>query len=135
MGTREFMGDEGREEAWTLALKYIKENPILGCGLFSWNRIGATGDYLEWLHNIFLELVLNQGIVGLLLFLCMIFSGANYIKKSDRFFIFVFLFVTGFPMLFQNGVIAVNLWRFVLLNRIVFNYSSRNKLGLSDFFK
>ena len=131
MGTRDLMSDSSREDAWTLAFKHITDNPILGCGLFSWDIICQSGNYLEWLHNIYLELVLNQGLFGFLLFVLMVFSGFNKTKKNDRFFIAVLLFVTGFPMMFQNGVIAVNLWRFVIINRIVFNYSIRNEDGLT----
>lgn len=131
MGTRDLMSDSSREDAWTLAFKHITDNPILGCGLFSWDNICRSGNYLEWLHNIYLELVLNQGLFGFLLFVLMVFSGFNKTKKNDRFFIAVLLFVTGFPMMFQNGVIAVNLWRFVIINRIVFNYSIRNEDGLT----
>lgn len=131
MGTRDLTGDTSREDAWILAYKCIKENPIFGCGLFAWDNVCKSGDYLEWLHNLFLELILNQGIVGLVLFLLMLLSGVNRIKKSDRFFVIILLFVTAFPMMFQNGVIAVNLWRFVIINRIVFNFSIRNKEGLT----
>lgn len=131
MGSRNLTGDEGREEAWSLAIKHIKENPILGCGLFSWNNIIGNGDYLEWLHNLFLELILNQGIFGFVIFLLMLLSGVNRIKKSDRFFVMVLFFVTTFPMLFQNGVIAVHLWRYVLIHRIVINFSIRNEEGLT----
>lgn len=131
MGSRNLTGDEGREEAWNLALKHIKENPIFGCGLFSWNNIIGNSDYLEWLHNLFLELILNQGILGFIIFLLMLLSGVNKIKKSDRFFVLVLFFVTTFPMLFQNGVIAVHLWRYVIIHRIVINFSIRNKEGLT----
>lgn len=130
MGSRDLMGDTSREDAWTLAYKYIKENPIIGCGLFAWDNVCKSGDFLEWLHNIYLELILNQGFIGFTIFLLMLFSGANRIKKEDKFFVYMLLFVTGFPIMFQNGLIAVNLWRFIIINRIVFNFSIRNKEGL-----
>ena len=134
MGSRNLMGDAGREEAWDLAIKNIKQNPLFGCGLFSWNNLCTGGDYIEYLHNLFLEIILNQGFVGFSLFLLMLLSGVNKIKKCDRFFVIVLMFVTAFPMMFQNGVIAVNLWRFVIIHRIVFNYSKRNEEGVTGVF-
>lgn len=130
LGDRSATKDEGRTLAWSIAANQIFDNPIFGCGLFAWDFFGKSGEYLEWLHNIFLELVLNQGFIGAILCYSMITYGCLKVKKCDRFFVSMFVFVSGFPLLFQNGLIAVNFWRFVILTRIVIDYSRFSTYGI-----
>lgn len=129
LGNRTMSEDTGREVAWLLALHYIEESPLLGCGLNSFENIRTFG-VIEYLHNIYLELVLNQGLIGLVLFFITTLGGITRVKKQDRYFVYLFMFASGFQMMFQNGVNEVNLWRFIILNRIVFNYSIYSQFGI-----
>lgn len=135
IGTRDMMGDTSREDAWVYAIKYIKENLVFGCGHKSWNVICHGTGYLEYLHNIFLELVLDQGIIGLLLVFGLVVVGYNKTNKDDRFFLLMLLFVTAIPMFFQNGLYEVNFWRFIIINRLMMNVSVIYKGGISGFLK
>ena len=135
LGARDLTGDSGREEAWSYAIKFIKESPILGCGHKSWESISMGTSYLEYLHNIFLELILDQGIIGLLLVVGIVSTGYKKTKKSDRAFLVLLFFVTAFPLLFQNGLYEVNFWRFVVINRIMMNISISYEGGIKAFMR
>ncbi len=133
---REMMSDSIREVSWNYALHFIKENPILGCGHKAWDVIRFTrGDVDEYLHNIFLELILDQGIIGLLLVIAIIFIGYNRTKKGDRLFLMLLLVTTGFPLLFQNGLYEVNFWRFLIINRLMINVSVAYDGGIKGFLE
>lgn len=133
LGARDLIGDSGREEAWTYAIKYIKQNPIFGCGHKSWNVICKGTGCLEYLHNIFLELFLDQGLIGLLLVIGIIFTGSKRTNNNDRSFLILLLIVTAFPMFFQNGLYEVNFWRFIIINRLMMNISASYEGGISAF--
>lgn len=131
---RELTNDTLREDSWNYALKYIKENPILGCGHNSWSVIHLErSDVDEYLHNIFLELFLDQGLIGCFLVALIVITGYNKTKKGDRLFLLLLLFCSGFPMLFQNGLYEVNFWRFIIINRLMMNISSSYEGGISAF--
>lgn len=133
---RELAKDSIREDSWKYAIDFIKDNPIIGCGHKSWDVIHQTrGDVDEYLHNIFLELVLDQGIIGFLLVVAIIVIGYNKTKSSDRLFLFLLLFTTGFPMLFQNGLYEVNFWRFIIINRLMINVSINYDGGINAFLR
>lgn len=133
LGGRAANEDTGRQISWALAISKIYESPIFGCGLFSWSNLGGNF-LLDYLHNIYLEIILDQGLLGFFIFLAMLFSGIRYIKKEDKLFVFTFIIVSGFPMVFQNGVVAINLWKFILLNRIVIDYSRYSNHSIHSLF-
>jgi len=64
----------GRTELWDLAAPAIKASPILGHGFMSSKFISESVD-LDWdagqMHNAFLEVLYNNGCLGLLLVLAM----------------------------------------------------------------
>ena len=132
---RDMLSDEGREQAWPLALHFFYDNFIVGCGIDSWHHLSHGNAALKNLHNVFLEFLLNQGIVGLILILHIVLFGYNRAKKRDRFLLYMLLLVTALPLSFQNGVVAVNFWRFVIINRLALNYSIQSKDGLVALFK
>ena len=135
LGNRTLGGDEGRTISWTFALNAVLGSPIFGYGLEGWKILSEGTSYIDYLHNIFLELLLDYGFLGLTVFIAVFFSGINRVKKEDRLFIFLFMFVTAFPLLFQNGLTEVNLWRCLILNRIAINYSQYSQTGITGLFK
>ena len=58
---------DSRLDIWREAIVYIKESPILGHGIATFEA--ATGGYP---HNIFLDIALTFGLFGLLFFLCIL---------------------------------------------------------------
>lgn len=135
LGNRDAFSDEGRSDAWEIAFNYIQDNPVLGCGVKSWNTISHGSSHLEYLHNIFLELFLDQGLIGILFVTGMVCGGYKYTKKTDRTFILFFLIFSAIPMCFQNGLYEVNFWRFIIINRLMMNISIYNNGGINCFLK
>lgn len=126
---REMFSDPSREQSWLLALNAFYDNFLFGCGLDSWINI-SQGRLLKDLHNVFLEFALNQGLVGLLFLLHIFIYGCNRAKKNDYLFLLMILLVTTIPICFQNGLNAVNFWRFIIINRLALNYSIYSEKGL-----
>lgn len=123
--------EDVRQESWNKAIDMITTSPMLGFGLNSWFGI-RSASMLPGLHNVFLEFFLNQGLFGLVLLLITMFYGISNIKKKDKVFVYTFCFVTIFPLLFQNGLVDVNFWRVLIMNRIVIDYSCYSKDGITD---
>jgi len=132
---RDMFGDEGREEAWALAFRFFYDNFFLGGGIDCWHHMSRGYNTMNNLHNVFLEFLLNQGVIGALLLVLTLFYGCSKVKKTDRFFLIMLFLVTAIPISFQNGVVAVNFWRFVIINRLAMNYSIRSKEGICALFK
>lgn len=130
LGNRSLTEDEGRIDSWQFAYRVATSNPFWGLGSSSW--AGMSGNHYLYLHNIFIELFFSQGLVGILLLILMLFSGFFKTKRKDRFFLLTFMFASGFPLSFQNGLIEVNFWRFIILNNILISYSYYSKNGLVD---
>ena len=133
LGTRKMFEDVGRTDAWSHAISMLLQTPIFGCGIGAWQSLHGNS-YMEYLHNVFLEFILNQGLIGLILLLFVVFYGYSRTKKKDRFFIYMLLFATFIPMCLQNGVIAVNFWRFIIINRLIVNYSIYSEKGVDNLF-
>lgn len=75
----------GRSELWNEASDYIKVNPIIGIGAYATPRVMG-----EMTHNIYVQLVLELGIFGLIFFIgamiiSFILTFKNYYKiKSNK---------------------------------------------------
>lgn len=102
------------------SVKMIKENPILGCGLGNWKilfpKYGITGTgfisygilRFEHPHNDYLFVFCETGLLGLVLWLCLLISSLYscylVIKKTtdkQTVFLFILLFsgIAGFMMI------------------------------------
>ena len=132
---REMFGDDGREQAWALAFKYAGENFFFGCGADAWHNLTLGRAALNNLHNVLLEFFLNQGVVGFCLLAYTLFGGYTKSKRADRPLLMMIFLVTAIPLCFQNGVIAVNFWRLIIINRLALNYSILSEDGLAALFK
>ena len=124
------MTDDSRLESWSYAWKRICDSPLFGYGLNSWDTM-KHGDHLNGLHNIFLEFLLDQGFIGVLLLCPLMLQGINKIKSIDKTFVYTLMFVTIFPLLFQNGLVDVIFWRVLIMNSIVINFSALSSRGIS----
>lgn len=128
--SKDLLEDSERTDSWYVALKCWEESPIWGCGSGSWAVITKSRNTMLWLHNVFLELLLEQGLIGAFLLLMILFSGYKRTKREDRIFLIALMAVSGVPLFFQNGVNDFNFWRFVLINRVAFNYSIQSEDGI-----
>jgi len=57
-----------RVDLWSDAVNLFQENPLLGTGFHTYAYMGRVGTY-EDTHNIYLKILVETGVVGLLLFL------------------------------------------------------------------
>jgi putative inorganic carbon (HCO3(-)) transporter len=80
-----------------IALEIIKSNPIIGIGINNYIHVapfydptGLTYTYLQPVHNVFLQLTAEVGIIGLLAFFWFLWKifkmGITTIKITDKYF-------------------------------------------------
>ena len=85
----------GRQTLWVLVIEYAKKRPICGYGFHGFwteGRVRAISDSEDWgpsaSHSMYIELLVNLGLVGLGLFLMMIIRAwwtarGAYSKRND----------------------------------------------------
>lgn len=117
----DWSGTSNRDIVYSTALKYIKERPVLGWGIFGYlNNMDNP-------HNIFLELLLGGGAVYFLAactFLGLLLIKYHYMaKRKPEFRIMFIFFLYGFVMLMFSGTYLVSpeLWVFI---GVVASYNS-----------
>lgn len=126
---RDFFSDSLRISIWLAALeKYTSGSLLFGGGINTINEYLINTGH-TYTHNIFLEMLCEQGIISFIFFFFVLLSGTSKMNKDDRFFYFGFLIILSVPLFFQNGFTEVNFWRYLLLNRLVINYSTNSQLG------
>lgn len=97
-----------REELNTAAVKMIKASPLLGVGIGNFiptlaeqQKALTVGTYLQPVHNIFLLVAAETGLIGLLLFVCFLWKTFQRIKmqevriKEMFYVLFFIIFITG----------------------------------------
>ena len=124
---RTMTDDDNRSETWAMVLyAFFNENPVFGFGPSVAADIGTKYGTMDYLHNIYLEIMVGHGLFGLFLYFLLLSAGWHTVNKKDKRFLLFFLIISGFPLMFQNGFMAVNFWRFAILNRILVNNSSKS---------
>lgn len=104
----------GRESVWNAGVKMFKERPLIGVGIGSFaalaNQYGSV--LLISPHNIYLFFLSEFGLIGLSMFLFLIFTiitsmikGFKYISNSVNKFVLVGLFV-GLIIYFTEGLVV-----------------------------
>lgn len=124
MGHRGSFEDESRTETWFFAIVKLLDSPIFGYGLFGWGNVPGASRYMIHVHNIYIDILVSQGIVGFLIFIYLFFNRIKKCIPQMRSFIYIFLFVNAFPLMFQNGFVEANFWRFMVINSVMINYCS-----------
>lgn len=89
----------GRDETWVFALKTFKENFLLGIGP---NNFGQFSGFSIGVHNVFLSLLVETGILGFFLYFLIIISILFFIIKRD-FYIGLMFILIELPI-FLTGV-------------------------------
>lgn len=94
----------GRTLIWANALKLFKMHPIMGYGLQSSSFFKQYYFGVAHTHNILLNYLVTTGIIGLLLYICIIFSVAGKIKKiSNKQIKILFTFVLSAILFLSIG--------------------------------
>lgn len=115
-------------------LEFIK-SPFLGMGLGQTDVINAktvilendTGDILS-LHNVLLQFLYEQGILGVLIFIVILRGIIKRFRKEDRLFGVLMMLALYFPISFQNGLVGFVFWWPLMLLEIYSRTSKRQGL-------
>ncbi|WP_143153107.1 O-antigen ligase family protein [Arenibacter palladensis] len=121
---------DNRLVTWDNALKIISEQPVFGTGLGDsknemFNAYKKNGDTFELqnelnVHNQYLQIILESGLIGFFLFLCFVYSFYQGAKEKG-IYVQTVLIVFGFSFLIESvlsrnlGVFPLTFWIFILL--------------------
>lgn len=112
------MSANSREGFYSVALHYWGTAPLIGHGLGSWPILLGWGDVRLYPHNIFLEILVETGIVGLLLFVLLATLALHRFARAYR----------GTPQTQQGLLVAtMGLFLFFLFNASVSGDISGNR--------
>jgi len=120
-----------REIFWKMAIDEFLEHPVLGIGSknFSYyanNKLNATGAVT---HNTYLSILVETGIVGLIIFLLLLYSIFLNIKNKwgpDRIYGFSLLLVICIGMLTLTMEYYKFIWFFYIF---IFTYGRLNRVS------
>jgi hypothetical protein len=73
--------DNGRYRLWELSIELISQKPVFGFGMKAMNTIYGRAS-----HNTFLQILVDNGIIGFLLFMPFLIKMAVKIYKYDKVF-------------------------------------------------
>lgn len=123
--------DSLRMEMWKMSFLEFLRNPILGLGL---NGTTAYNTSLQFkvtnIHNVLLQFICDQGIIGVLIFGYILYRIIRRTKKEDRFLIGIMSLAMYFPILFQNGLVALTFWWPLLMLEVFSGVSKREGLQI-----
>ncbi|MBB6453301.1 O-antigen ligase [Salirhabdus euzebyi] len=110
---------------------YWMESPLLGNGIGSWPVLHYGSDIRDYPHNIFLEIIVELGLVGLILFLLLLgyfLRNVLSIKKvaSNKMnILLVMIFANSFLNVLLSGDIPDNRMFFVFLGLLSYLHDER----------
>jgi O-antigen ligase len=121
-----------RFQIWSIALELYNESKYIGSGL------GAASDYTLQIigiypHNNFLVILIDQGLMGIILFV-LFFLNMMSISKHNRKYIF-FLLVSFFvPLFFVDGYQTATFWLPMVFCQIVSDFCKRDAAIFYDLY-
>jgi O-antigen ligase len=118
---------------WAKAMQLFFKSPLIGSGMESANI------YLVQLmnfntHNLYIDILVNQGIIGFIIFSISVLRFIH-VRKSDRFFMFMMIVCFFAPIFFVNGFNTATFWTPLILCQLFSNYSRYSPEGLLDVIK
>ena len=106
-----FFQDDGRIFMWRNALKEWSQQPILGMGIDGVSIYNMSLKLMILnIHNIYLQLLCDQGLLGFCLFVAIIWCIVSRTRKQDRFLLFLMMIALFVPTFFQNGTVSYTFW-------------------------
>ncbi len=132
-----------RKEFYATAFEIIKEKPVFGHGLEQagnrfvayynpdWALFSKVNDYPDRAHNIVLDLIINFGIIGFLIYLSIFIYSIYFLlfknKKKEKYLYFIYLSIIAYiiSLLFSFPSLATSLYFWSLL-AILFSFSIYN---------
>ncbi|MFV8765445.1 O-antigen ligase family protein [Aerococcus urinaeequi] len=107
----------GRDDLYQSAIELFLESPIIGNGIGNFSKVHGG----MWPHNIFLEILTDQGVIILLAFIIfLLYFFHNLIFKNNNnlhFHFGTFLFVISIPQLLISSSFWMNssFWMFIII--------------------
>lgn len=89
----------GRSEVWDSALDYIADKPLLGYGVIAGNGMYGYLNQLPHCHNIFLQVLFEAGVIGLVVYLAVLASLIRPLLKWRDHFVGYMLAAAVFAIL------------------------------------
>src|SRR5437867_3194719 len=72
-----------RQAMWTDAMQLIQDNPLTGTGFHTYAFMGRVGNYRDT-HNYYIKVMVETGLIGLAIFLTMLFKMLRYGFRLSR---------------------------------------------------
>jgi O-antigen ligase len=126
-------GLSGRDVIWANTLTLLKDNIILGNGTGYYQQVSE----MNYSHNIVLDILVQYGIVGFILFFIIIFKGIKkifLIEKEEKILGILFLCM-WFPKLFFSNYFQreIGFWLFIVWSLNIYKQIKSDKVNnLSD---
>lgn len=121
----EYSDGSGRMLKWSLAIEGFKERPVFGWGWGGYDFVGSV------IHNTYLTMLCDVGLVGFLLFIIPLIQLAFYLLKNKcqlGILLLVNGLVSGF---FLDAINKRFFWNTILIAVLLVEYYEKNDAGLS----
>ncbi|MDV8108765.1 O-antigen ligase family protein [Bacillus sp. BAU-SS-2023] len=125
--------DDIRMTLWKSSFKVFEMNPLIGAGLGGLNKYLFSIGLFDS-HNVYLDILCGQGLIGIILLILMIIQFIR-VKKKDRFIMGMVIFSLFAPLSTINGFNTATFWLPMTLCQIMSNYSRKNEGGIYDAIK
>lgn len=125
----------GRFEVWNNALDLFELRPMLGHGIFTFRYVSDINfDVAKFAHNTYLEIMVETGAVGLILFFVFCFSVLLqsfllFVQRSECRFLFPLTVAVFFSMLSLSLYINPIFIFLVLINSIYLYFHKRGNFA------
>lgn len=113
-----------RQEYILKSITFIMDNPF-GYGLSSFGMLASGDDIMAYPHNIFLEILVEIGLIGFLVLLLLLMRAKRYFSVNN---IFSFLFIMSFINAQFSGDLAANSYMFIYLFLSIITFTKYNKI-------
>ena len=120
--------DDIRLKLWSEAMKAFKKNPVLGGG----RNAGAYYSFMRYKkvqHSTFIEIISDEGIIGILAFIVLLFQIIK-VEKNNFMFIGSMMICCLLPLAFLNAYQTLSLWINLSLLTVLSAFLKENDIEL-----
>ncbi|WP_433959450.1 O-antigen ligase family protein [Cytobacillus horneckiae] len=111
---------------WEQALELFEKYPLFGAGMEAANKyLVSLGKHNS--HNVFLDILIGQGLVGISLFL-LIIKEFIFVKKTHIYFMTLMVLGSFGPLLFINGFNTASFWSPMILCGVLSTYFKKGEI-------
>ncbi|PKM69633.1 MAG: hypothetical protein CVU94_02885 [Firmicutes bacterium HGW-Firmicutes-19] len=113
-----YSGGSGRDLLWKNAWNLFKESPVVGAG---WGSYYGYNGFYAAVHQTFLSMLCDVGIIGVLLFFIPIFRNITESLRRKNFFPIIILATGLFPALFLDAINKRFFWNAIIISYLILN--------------